>query len=202
MRIAIVYGKYDWKYVCKGFVLSRIYEHLGEDLKWLWTKDLKTNTVHVGDVARALWDVCEWQSNGKPGWDVTTMGATPIFNVVDHTDTDQGLLADYISQIYSIKTGFVGQIMSTFARMNMDNVLEDINEHVMGPWADLLAAANITRPGPINPFMEKELFKDENLCLNGSRLEEVVGFKYDRPLLRREDMEEMIESFKAMNWWP
>lgn len=183
-------------------VLSRIYKALGEEMKWLWTEDLKVNTVHVDDVARAMWAAMEWQQRGQPGWDAASMGATPVFNIVDHTDTDQGRITKYVSEIFGIETGFVGQMLSTFARLHMDNVLEEINEHVMGPWADLLAEHGITRPGPLNPFMEKEQLKDEDMCLDGSRFEALTGFQYARPLMRKEDFEEMIESYKAMEWWP
>ncbi|KAL5345669.1 hypothetical protein ACLOAV_009423 [Pseudogymnoascus australis] len=202
MRLAFTYGKYDSKFVSKGLVLARVYKHLGEELKWLWTKDLKVNTVHVDDVARALWTACEWQAKGKAGWDASTMGAVPTFNVVDHTNTNQGQLATHITEIYDIKTGFVGSLLSTFARMNMDHVLEDINEHVMGPWADLLSDAGITRPGPLGPYLEKEQLKDEDLYLDGSRFESLAGFTYSRPELGKKELEEMIESYKTMNWWP
>lgn len=197
-----MYGKYDSKYIGKGQALSRVYQALGEELKWLWTKDLKINTVHVDDVVRAAWTAVEWQVSGKPGWDTKAMDVAPIFNIVDHTDTDQGTIVRYVTSIYGIKTSFVGQIMSTFARLNMDNVLEDINEHAMGPWAELLDEAGITRPGPLNPFMEIEQLKDEDLCLDGSRFETLTGFAYTRPLMRTEDWEEIIESYKAMHWWP
>ncbi|KFX97667.1 hypothetical protein O988_04752 [Pseudogymnoascus sp. VKM F-3808] len=202
MRLAFTYGKYDSKFVSKGLVLARVYKHLGEELKWLWTKDLKVNTVHVDDVVRALWTACEWQAKGKAGWDAATMGKVPTFNVVDHTNTSQGQLATHITEIYDIKTGFVGSILSTFARMNMDHVLEDINEHVMGPWADLLSDAGITRPGPLGPYLEKEQLKDEDLYLDGSRFESLAGFTYSRPTLGKAELEEMIESYKTMNWWP
>ncbi|OBT70156.1 hypothetical protein VE03_00517 [Pseudogymnoascus sp. 23342-1-I1] len=202
MRLAFTYGKYDSKFVSKGLVLARVYKHLGEELKWLWTKDLKVNTVHVDDVARALWTACEWQAHGKAGWDASTMGAIPTFNIVDHTNTSQGQLATHITEICGIKTGFVGSLLSTFARMNMDHVLEDINEHVMGPWADLLSDAGITRPGPLGPYLEKEQLKDEDLYLDGSRFEKLAGFTYSRPELGKKELEEMIESYKTMNWWP
>ncbi|KFY13371.1 hypothetical protein V491_06419 [Pseudogymnoascus sp. VKM F-3775] len=86
--------------------------------------------------------------------------------------------------------------------MNMDHVLEDINEHVMGPWADLLSDAGITRPGPLGPYLEKEQLKDEDLYLDGSRFESLAGFTYSRPTLGKKELEEMIESYKTMNWWP
>ena len=194
-----MYGKYDVKQIAKSLVLGRVYRSLDEELRWLWTKDVKINTVHVTDSARALFSAASWYAAGKSGW---TSNSAPIFNIVDHTNTDQGHLASIITDVVDVKTSFVGQILSTFARLNMDNVLEDVNEHVMGPWADLLQNAGITRPGPLNPFMEKEQVKDEDLCLDGGLFERLAGFKYEREKFGKAELEEMIESYKTMNWWP
>jgi nucleoside-diphosphate-sugar epimerase len=85
--LAHVYGDYDSKYVGTALSLARVYQHLDKELKWLWTKELRVNTVHVTDAARALWRAAEWYDEGKPGWDAAAWGPVPIFNVVDHGDT-------------------------------------------------------------------------------------------------------------------
>lgn len=183
--------------------MARVYQYLEEEMKWLWTKDLRQNTVHIHDAVRALWSIANWYSAGKANWDPKTMGGNvPTFNVVDKGATTQGTLADIIAQIFRIQTGFQGQLISTFARLNMDSVVDDVNDEVLGPWADLLAEAGITRPGPLSPFMEKELLKDTDLSMDGSRLEKVVGFQYEKPKLTKELIEEVIESYKKMKWWP
>lgn len=38
--------------------------------------------------------------------------------------------------------------------------------------------------------------------MDGSRLEEVIGFTYDKPKISKELVEEVIESYKKMKWWP
>jgi hypothetical protein len=182
--------------------MARVYQAQEEEMKWLWTKDLRTNTVHIDDVTRALWDVALWYSSGKSGWDANAMGAVPTFNIVDNGATTQGVMAELIGQIFGIKTGFQGSLISTFARLNMDSVVDDVNDELLGPWADLLADAGITRPGPLTPFMEKELLKDTDLSMDGSRLEKVVGFRYGNPKITKELLEEVIESYRRMKWWP
>jgi nucleoside-diphosphate-sugar epimerase len=183
--------------------MARVYKYLDEEMKWLWTKDLRTNTVHIHDVTRALWAVAEWYDKGKAGWDAKAMGSpTPVFNIVDKGVTTQGAMAEIIGQIFGIQTGFQGQLVSTFARLNMDSVVDDVNDELLGPWAELLAEAGITRPGPLSPFMEKELLKDTDLSMDGTRLEKVVGFRYEKPKITKELVEEVIESYKKMKWWP
>jgi hypothetical protein len=182
--------------------MARVYQHLNGEMKWLWTKELRTNTVHIDDASRALWDIAAWYTGGKPQWDPAHMGKTPIFNVVDKGETNQGMIADIIGKIFEIETGFQGQLISTFARMNLDSVVDDVNDEVLGPWADLLADAGITRPGPLTPFMEKELLKDTDLSMDGSRLDKLLGFKYEKPVITKELVDEVIESYKSMKWWP
>lgn len=85
-RIANVYGRYCHKTIGTMLCMAQVYKYLGEEMKWLWTKGLKQNTVHVEDAARALWETADWYVKGKKGWD-TSLGKTPIFNVVDHSQT-------------------------------------------------------------------------------------------------------------------
>ncbi|KAH8882115.1 NAD(P)-binding protein [Thozetella sp. PMI_491] len=202
VRLAHVYGPYASQWVATALSMARVYKAINEEMKWLWTKELRTNTVHIHDVTRALWAAATWYTAGKANWDGKTMGKVPTFNIVDKGVTTQGVIADLIAQIFDIKTGFQGQIVSTFAKLNMDSVVDDVNDELLGPWADLLRDADITRPGPLTPFMEKELLKDTDLSMDGSRLEQVVGFEYEKPKMTKELLEEVIESYKQMKWWP
>ena len=205
MRLPHVYGPYASQWVGTPLCMARVYKALESEMKWLWTKDLRTNTAHIHDVVRALWAVAGWYVAGNNGasWDAKATGNTvPTFNVVDKGATTQGSMADIIGQVFSIETGFQGQLISTFAKLNLDSVVDDVNDELLGPWADLLEEAGITRPGPLTPFVEKELLKDTDLSMDGSRLEEVVGFSYEKPKINRELVEEVIESYKKMKWWP
>lgn len=203
IRLAHVYGPYASQWVATALCMARVYKAQNEEMKFLWTKDLRTNTVHIDDVVRALWSVAEWYVAGKKNWDDKAMGgAVPVFNVVDKGATTQGKMAELIGSIFGIKTGFQGTLISSFAKLNMDSVVEDVNDELLGPWADLLEAAGITRPGPLTPYMEKELLKDTDLSMDGSRLEKVLGFEYQKPQVDKELLEEVIESYKKMKWWP
>ncbi|KAK4464141.1 hypothetical protein QBC42DRAFT_284702 [Cladorrhinum samala] len=202
VRLAHVYGPYASQWVATALCMARVYKALESEMKWLWTKGLRQNTVHIDDVSRALWAVAGWYTAGKDKWDNGTMGKVPTFNIVDKGVTTQGTMAEIIGEIFGIETGFQGTVISSFAKMNLDSVVDDVNDELLGPWADLLADAGITRPGPLTPFMEKELLKDTDLSMDGSRLEQVVGFTYEKPTITKELVEEVIESYKQMKWWP
>lgn len=202
VRLPHVYGPYASQWVATALCLARVYQALDEEMKWLWTKDLRTNTAHIDDVTRALWSAASWYDSGKASWDPKTMGDTAIFNVVDKGVTTQGTIASIIGEVFGIKWEFQGQLLSNFARLNMDSVVDDVNDDVLGPWADLLNDAGITRPGPLSPFMEKELLKDTDLSMDGARLETVLRFEYKKPVITKELVIEVIESYKRMKWWP
>ncbi|KAK3329733.1 hypothetical protein B0H66DRAFT_467914 [Apodospora peruviana] len=204
VRLAHVYGPYASQWVATALCMARTYKALEDEMRWLWTRDLRQNTVHIHDVSRALWAIAEWYTTyNKARWDDKTMGVVPTFNVVDKGVTTQGVLAEIIREIFGIETGFQGQLVSTFAKLNLDSVVKDVNDELMGPWAGLLEEANINlRQTPLSPFMEKELLKDTDLSMDGTRLEQIVGFVYEKPKISKELIEEVIESYKRMNWWP
>lgn len=55
--------------------MGAVYKHLNEEMKLLWTKELRINTVHVEDVSRALWHLLV---KGKAG---------EVYNLSDSGDT-------------------------------------------------------------------------------------------------------------------
>ncbi|KAF2459821.1 NAD dependent epimerase/dehydratase family protein [Lineolata rhizophorae] len=195
LRLAHVYGPYMNKFLSTALCMARVYQVLGKEMKWLWDKDLKTNTVHVNDVVRAMWTAAEW-------YGLTHRREVPIFNVVDHTDTSQGTMATLIHEVFNIPTGFQGTLISAFARLNLDHVVNDVNDELLDPWAELNANAGISNATPLSPFMEKELIKDADLCLDGGRFERETGFKYEHEKLTKDELEDVLDSYRRMKWWP
>lgn len=81
LRLAHVYGPYTSKFLATALCMARVYKELGKEMKWLYDKDLRTNTVHVEDVSTAAWTAAEWGAR-------RVQTSTPaIFNIVDHGNT-------------------------------------------------------------------------------------------------------------------
>ena len=81
MRMPHVYGPYTRQILATALCMARVYQVLDKDMKWLWDAGLRINTVHVEDVARALWTGAEWylkQPSQRP---------PPTFNIVDDGNT-------------------------------------------------------------------------------------------------------------------
>lgn len=178
LRLALVYGPYAGKWLGTQLALARVYQSREpkETMKWLWSSDLRTNTLHVEDASRALWMAAEWRS--KNDKIPNAPNDRIIFNVVDKGATSQGTMAAIIKQIFSIETGFQNTLVNAFAKMNLEHVVDDVNDDTLDDWADLQEVAGVRDNGsPLTPFMEKELLRDADLSMDGSRFENVVGFK-------------------------
>ena len=216
LRLPHVYGEYDGGYLSRGVCIARVAQDKQKEVNWLWTKELRIHTVYVRDCARALWRAAEWRS--KNGALLSTSPSVsrrpslssggdagpnaPVFNIVDHGDTSQGMLTNIISSIFGIKCGFHGTFVSQIARLNLDNAVDDFNEDNLQPWAELLEKKGIKAAGPLTPFLEKELVKDKELSLDGSLFEKVCGFTYEKERLDEAGVRSMIESYEKMGWWP
>jgi len=94
VRPAIVYGTSDISGVTPRLIVGSIYKVTGDKMTSLYTKDMRVNTVHVKDVAKALWFLCE---NGASG---------EVFNLADSGDTDQGTINKILENLYGIRTTF------------------------------------------------------------------------------------------------
>lgn len=215
LRLPHVYGEYDSGFIAKALCLARVYQEQNKELKWLWTEELRTNTVHVQDAVRAMWTAAEWR-RGNTALSSPTLSrrstltkgdegpasGVPVFNIVDHGETSQGQMAKIIAEVFGIKTGFQGTLVSQFAKLNLESVVDDLNEDILQPWADMIEKAGITRPGPLTPFLEKELLKDSELSLDGSLFEKTTGFKYERERFTADEVRKMLDSYRRMEWWP
>ncbi|KAI8393355.1 uncharacterized protein BYT42DRAFT_550737 [Radiomyces spectabilis] len=195
LRPAIVYGTGTTMGLTPRLIIGRIYKQLDEKMKLLWSKDLKLNTVHVLDVARACWHVARWYIENAPHAEL------PIFNLSDKQNTDQETINGFLTQIFGIRTGYHSSFISAFTKLHLDSVIKDINRKHLPPWAELLQASNI-QGSPLSPYLDKELLYNHDLSIDGSKIERVTGFNYVVPYLTQENLEEIIQDFQALDVWP
>lgn len=81
IRPAMVYGVADRLGLTPRLIVGAVYAHLKEKMKLLWTKDLRMNTVHVVDVCRATWHLCDHGDIGS------------VYNLADKGDTSEFFVA-------------------------------------------------------------------------------------------------------------
>ncbi len=181
VRPATVYGPGDTSGLMPRVICGAVYRHINRTMKFLWTPALRISTVHVSDVAAALWHL-------------TTVASLPrgdVFNLADKSDSDQGSINKILEELFGIKTGFQGAIISMMAsKLNMRSIAEEANDRHMGPWAEMLKTAGITN-SPLSPFIDKELLYDNPLRVVGTKIEG-TGFKYSVPLVTKESLGEQL----------
>ncbi|KAI8902866.1 hypothetical protein BC833DRAFT_144980 [Globomyces pollinis-pini] len=199
VRPATVYGPSDTLGLTPRLITGAVYRHLKEELKFLWTKDLKLNTVHVLDVSRALWHVAASQTEkgGRSG--PITPGE--IYNVCDHGETDQGTINNFIGSIFGIETGFQGTMISQFAKLNLESITEEANDKHLQPWSELCKAGDIQNT-PLTPYLDRELLKDNALSVDGTKIEKTLGFTYTHPQVTEALLKQVIDEFVANKLWP
>lgn len=209
VRLPHVYGEYNPGYFAMGICLARVHLELKQDLELLYTKDVKVNTLHVKDAASALWAAAEWRAKRgdlKDDSSVPDMFKEPgmhcAFNVVDRNDTSQEHVANALSEVFGLKVNFTGTLVSQLAKMNLDDVVDDMNEVSLQTWAELVEKAKIERPGPIGPFLERDVLKNQDMSIDGSLFEKMTGWKPKYEHFGADSIREMVESYKRMGWWP
>ena len=103
-----------------------------------------------------------------------------VYNLVDENDTDQGSVNELISQIFGIKTDFLGGMKSKVATsVAMKTVADTANEQHLGPWSDLCKSKGITNT-PLTPYLDEELLYKNAMALDGSKFK-ATGYTLKRP---------------------
>ncbi|EEA21539.1 hypothetical protein TMatcc_009042 [Talaromyces marneffei ATCC 18224] len=198
LRLPHIYGEYDRGYTAVAISLARTHQYLQTEFDQLESKDLKLNTLHVKDAARALWTAAVWRAGQK----ANPTAGPHIFNVVDHTNTTRDQIGAALAEVFGLKVTFAGTFMSHLARLRLNEIVDEMNEDMLQTWADMLEEKGITRPGPISPFIEPDMLSDDDLCIDGSLFETTTSFKPEYPLFSADSIRVVIASYERMGWWP
>lgn len=188
IRLPVVYGAGDRHGLMPRLVCAATYQFEKSKMELLWTADLRLNTVHVQDVAVALWTVLCAGAQGE------------IYNCVDNNDTTQGKINVLLEQIFQIKTGFAGKIMSTLAKTKLEQVLEEANNGHLFPWERMKTASGITFT-PLTPMLEKELLYENHVSIDASKLV-ALGWTASCPQVTKDLLLDSILYWSKMRLFP
>ncbi|TIA95151.1 hypothetical protein E3P89_03797 [Wallemia ichthyophaga] len=207
-----IHGKITPRVMC-----GDIYRYLGEEMKFLWDGDLKLNTVHTRDVARALVELGKWRSNCNPPQSTLNdiisyandekleqfklpsrkaVGKAPLFNLVDDSNATQSSVAEVIANVFRVKTGFLGGLVSTFARMDIEEMIDDVNEKHIQAWSEMLHRSNI-RDSPLTPYLDEHFFKKNPIALDPSKIKKTLNFKCKHSKLTTSDIQAIVDGFRV-----
>ncbi|XP_066945840.1 uncharacterized protein [Macrobrachium rosenbergii] len=188
VRPAIVYGPSDRLGITPRLVFGAIYQHLGETMKMMWDKNLLINTVHVTDVARSVIWLCQ---RGK---------TREVYNLVDEGNTKQGDITNIVSKIFSISHDYWGNTLSTVASNDALDLVSEINEKHLAPWAAVCSAGGLDNT-PLTPYIDQDSVHHKHLHLDGSKIRN-EGFTYAVPKPTLENLLEVLKEFASMKIFP
>jgi len=190
LRPAIVYGPGDVANLSPRLAVAAVYQKLPkEPMKFLWGKDLKLNTVHVEDVARAAWLAATEFPTGS------------VFNLADETNLDQGKLNTWLGTMFGVKLDFFNSVSSTV--LPKDAVATSANEKHIPIWHNLLVESKITNGSAISPYIDAELLGGTDLCIDGTKIAKETKFKaYEHPKITPQEILTQIELLQKMRLFP
>jgi nucleoside-diphosphate-sugar epimerase len=180
LRPSTIWGPGDCSGLMPRAVCAATYARTAEVMKFLWTGDLKVNTVHVMDVCRALVKVIEPE-----------IPKGSIFNLSDDRNTSQGDINFVLAEIFKIRTGFHGIMMSNLARLNMDGVVNGANEKHMIPWGKICEENDVSCT-PLSPYMHREILSNYHLHIDGKKIT-TFGFSYEVKGVPLKLVQEMLD---------
>ena len=83
----------------------------------------------------------------------------------------------------------------------MKEATEETNDMHLGPWSNLLKAAQI-KSSPLTPYLDQELLCNNALSLDGTKICVSTGFIYEHPKVTTQSLREIITDFQELGIWP
>lgn len=187
LRLPIVYGLSDRNGLMPRILGAAIFRQESKTMKLLWDSSLGLNTVHVEDVCRAIWFVCNRDDTIRQ-----------IYNVVDDADSTQGSISDLLAELYKINVDYYGNVVSSVVDLN--GAAEDLNDKHLTLWAAACRTDDVQNT-PLSPYMDVELMLSKHLRLNGNKLKN-LGFKVNVPQPTIQKIQEIILDYVQMKVFP
>lgn len=190
LRPSIVYGDADRYGLAPRIVTGAVYKHLQKKMKFLWTGELMINTVHVVDLCRAMWVVA---TKAKPG---------TIYNISDKNFTDQQKFNSILEKVFGIETGYANKITSQLTKMmSLDHLTDEVNDRHLMPWLELCKIKGVGST-PVSPYLSSDFLGNNHLYVDGSLIENDLGFTYEYPKITEESIRSWVKYFQAQNAFP
>jgi len=189
VRPALCYGTADQLSLTPRLIIGSIQKEEKKKMECLYSKDLRLNTVHADDVAKALHFLCTHGHSGD------------VYNLADKNDTDQGKINDLLEKIFGIKTSFLNAAkMMGASAMGTKFLVGFANDEHLKPFSDACKKYGINDT-PLTPYLDEELIKEVSVAVDGSAIEK-LGFKYDHPNVTVESLKEVMDDFIKKGYFP
>ncbi|KAG8217295.1 hypothetical protein J3R82DRAFT_5390 [Butyriboletus roseoflavus] len=230
LRCGFVYGPYvEYGLYPLVITVASVYGYMKKPMKTIWGPGKEpVHTVHVEDVAGALWACAVWinqqgreQANALAGEKIPfhnekskakevdgvaspdEQPVAPLFNLVDDSEMTLAKGGSMITEYFGTTFEFYSNFETTIAKLKLDDLVEEINEHHVGTWTEMLQHSDtpITQT-PLNAYMDKFALSKHKLAYNNGKIKSVIGYQLKRPLFNHETLREVVEKWKEEGTWP
>ncbi|EIN07681.1 hypothetical protein PUNSTDRAFT_144252 [Punctularia strigosozonata HHB-11173 SS5] len=230
LRIGYVYGPYtDFGRICTFITVAAVYGYMKKPMKALHPPGKHpTNTVHVDDVAGGLWAAALWIAGiGRKEADVIAgeelrfhnekskvndvdgmlphdaKAIAPLFNLVDDNETTLLKAGQTATAFFGTTFDFYNFVMNTMAKFRLEDVVEEINEHHVGGWTEMIQKSDppITNT-PLTGYMSTDDLQKHVVAYSNAKFKKVVGYTVKHPHMGPPELSDMIDKWKADHVWP
>ncbi|KAJ2711711.1 hypothetical protein H4R19_003120 [Coemansia spiralis] len=200
LRPALCYGPGDRQNMVPMVISALLSREAGEPMPVLWDKALPASTVHVADVARAAIAAAAHSRR--------TQTPAALYNLADPGNTTNGDLARAVATLFGIKPDFQSAAVNFVAkRLRPEELAEEVNQSLLGPWMALLARHNIAN-SPLSPYLDREhpycRLEHCPLAVDGARIAATPGldFEYHYPAVSADALRPIVDEFQQVGLWP
>lgn len=233
VRMALVYGPYiDFGSVIKYLAVGQTYAYMKEQVKMLHGPcQYASHTVHVDDVAGAMWACADWMSKlGRSEADrlageelhfhndkskvsqVDGMAPhdkkciAPLFNIEDDHDTTMAELGTVCAGHFGATVGYHNAAINAVFKLNSSQAIQEINGEHINTWWDIKSKSDppvIERYSRwFDCYLDAAMLKRIVIAFNADKIKNVVGYKLRRPHINNETLGEIVTKLRAEQSWP
>lgn len=188
IRPGIVYGPGDKSALGARLVITGLYRDLGETMKLFWGEDLGMNTIHVRDLARAIWHLASEAPCG-------------IYHATDDGATTQGDLMTAVGKVFGVIPDYLNSIaLAVCSATDLSVICDEVNDKHAGPWAKACARDSIENT-PLSPYVVPEHLLNRHIKLDSTKLKN-TGFSYEHSRVTEKLFREIIDDYISMKMFP
>ncbi|KZT57458.1 hypothetical protein CALCODRAFT_496101 [Calocera cornea HHB12733] len=226
IRAGIPYGPYCSWGLTQRILIGEVYRYKQRKMRYLWSPQLRLNTVHTDDISGACWEAAMWMASvgrsaaidqaGVPMYYGNDPGKefpqglpavvppdqapkAPLFNLVDASDSNQISVGQAIAAVYNITLGF----RNVPPGVDADWLAGDINIWHGEVWYNLcqMNSPKIEYP-PMSTWIEAHDLSDQASAWDGSKFLRIVRYRLKRPQLTSDAIDQIVSLFKREGVFP
>ncbi|EJF65716.1 hypothetical protein BD309DRAFT_944311 [Dichomitus squalens] len=230
IRTALPYGPYiNYLAVIPFIAVAACYGHLHQPMKALNSPGkYPSHTVHVEDIAGAMWAAAEWMAKtGRKEGDAlageeivfknekskasevegvvapTQKVVAPLFNIEDESKVTLVELGNVIASFFGTTFDFHNFVTNMAAKLRLEDMIEDINEVHVSTWTEMITSSNPPIPNTqFSSYMDLSALKKHVVAFNADKIKEVIGYKLNWPQFNHDAIRDMVDKLKAEHSWP